>query len=248
MTDSSFKLKGGMLPISILELNSHDCTAFADTLAVKVEQSPEFFKQSLVVLDIEKIADSLGDIDWALIKQACKDNEVYAAAIKGPEQISHIAQQVGLAFIPSNGIKTSVAKKSVEEVTSVSESSVKAQEQGAPVQVVYESRPSKVVTQPIRSGQQVYAADADLIVLAQVSEGAEVLADGNIHIYGPLRGRALAGVKGDETARIFCQTLEAELLSIAGHFKVHEDLQGPQWGKSTQVNFQDDTLVLKPLA
>lgn len=246
MTDSSFKLKGGMLPISILELSSYECSAFADSLAAKVAQSPDFFKQSLVAIDIEKLADDYTKIDLALIKQACRDNGVFAAAIKGPEFASELAQQAGLAFIPSNGVKAS----SVPEVEKTVEPKQSAQvEQTAPEApaVVYQARPSKLVTQPVRSGQQVYAADADLIVLAAVSEGAEVLADGNIHVYGPLRGRALAGVKGDEGARIFCQSLEAELLSIAGHFKVHEDLQGPQWGAATQVHYQDETLVLKPL-
>lgn len=248
MTDSSFKLKGGMLPISILELSSYDSSAFADALMAKVQQSPEFFKQSLVVLDIEKVADDYDKLDLALIKQACKDNQVFAAAIKGPETASELAEQAGLAFVPSNGVKSasSADKNAVEKPAASSEKSQTPDQ--ATLEVVYQPRPSKVVTQPVRSGQQVYAADADLIVLAAVSEGAEVLADGNIHIYGPLRGRALAGVKGDDSARIFCQSLEAELLSIAGHFKVHEDLQGLQWGNPTQIHYQDETLILKPLS
>lgn len=242
MTDSSFKLKGGMLPISILELSSYDASAFADDLQAKVEQSPDFFKQSLVVLDIEKATDDYAKLDLALMQQACKDNHVFAAAIKGPESARELAEQAGLAFVPSNGVKSSVTAEKTEQPQKAD-----PEPQETP-EVVYQARPSKVVTQPVRSGQQVYAADADLIVLAAVSEGAEVLADGNIHIYGSLRGRALAGVKGDDSARIFCQSLEAELLSIAGHFKVHEDLQGPQWGSPTQIHYQDDTLMLKPLS
>ena len=81
------------------------------------------------------------------------------------------------------------------------------------------------MTVPIRSGMQVYAKDTDLIVTASVSPGAELFADGNIHVYGPLRGRALAGVQGNMQARIFCRTLEAELVSIAGYYLTKEDMQ-----------------------
>ena len=101
-----------------------------------------------------------------------------------------------------------------------------------------------VITTPVRSGQQVYAKGGDLIIIAPVSAGAEVLADGNIHIYGPLRGRALAGVSGDKSARIFCQSLEAELISIAGSYKVNEDLQKDHWKKNTQASLNGDQLTV----
>jgi septum site-determining protein MinC len=108
-------------------------------------------------------------------------------------------------------------------------------------------RPSKIIDRPIRSGQQVYAEGADLIVLSQVSEGAEVLADGNIHIYGALRGRALAGVRGDEQARIFCRQMEAELVSIAGNFLLSDSLDSSLKKASVQVSLQDETLSVDAL-
>ena len=94
-----------------------------------------------------------------------------------------------------------------------------------------------------RGGQQIYAQGGDLVVVSSVSPGAELLADGNIHVYGPMRGRALAGIKGDTKARIFCQQLTAELVSIAGQYKVSEDLRrDPLWGASVQVNLSGDVL------
>jgi septum site-determining protein MinC len=108
-------------------------------------------------------------------------------------------------------------------------------------------RPSKLVTQPVRSGQQIYARDADLIIMAQVSEGAEVLADGHIHVYGGLRGRALAGVKGDQTARIFCSSLEAELLSVAGNFMLSDDFREQVWKRPVQVLLKQENLTIEPL-
>ncbi|MNP48468.1 Septum site-determining protein MinC [compost metagenome] len=109
-------------------------------------------------------------------------------------------------------------------------------------------RPTKLITTPVRGGVQIYAAGGDLIVLAPVSPGAELLADGNIHVYGPMRGRALAGVKGDTSARIFCQQLAAELVSIAGNYKVAEDLRrSPQWGQAVHVSLSGDVLNITRL-
>lgn len=95
---------------------------------------------------------------------------------------------------------------------------------------------------------QIYAQGCDLIVLAAVSAGAELLADGNIHVYGPLRGRALAGVKGNTQARIFCQQLAAEMLSIAGQYKTAEDLRRePLWGQAVQASLSADVLNIRSL-
>ena len=103
---------------------------------------------------------------------------------------------------------------------------------------------AKIVTEPVRSGQQIYAPDGDLIVINQVSPGSELLADGSIHIYGPLRGRALAGVNGNTEARIFCHSLEAELVSVAGSFKVSEDIEQEAWKVATQVFIKDERLQI----
>ena len=104
-------------------------------------------------------------------------------------------------------------------------------------------KPTKIITSPVRGGQQIYAQGGDLVVISSVSPGAELLADGNIHVYGPMRGRALAGIKGDTKARIFCQQLTAELVSIAGQYKVSEDLRrDPLWGAGVQVSLSGDVL------
>ncbi len=106
---------------------------------------------------------------------------------------------------------------------------------------------SKLVTKPVRSGQQIYAQGGDLVVLAPVSHGAELLADGNIHIYAPLRGRALAGISGDESARIFCSSLEAELISVAGHYIINETLMQNYQQKPHQIYLENGKLRIQPL-
>jgi septum site-determining protein MinC len=100
------------------------------------------------------------------------------------------------------------------------------------------------VTQPVRSGTQIYARGGDLVVTAAVSPGAELIADGNIHVYGALRGRALAGASGDADARIFCSRLEAELVSIAGRYLVNEQLPAGERGLPVQIALVDDSLTI----
>jgi septum site-determining protein MinC len=103
---------------------------------------------------------------------------------------------------------------------------------------------TRLVTEPVRSGTQIYARGADLIVTAAVSPGAELVADGNIHVYGALRGRALAGASGDANARIFCSRLEAELVSIAGRYLVSEQLPAEQRGFPVQIALSDEQLTI----
>jgi septum site-determining protein MinC len=110
----------------------------------------------------------------------------------------------------------------------------------APLQTVE----SRMITAPVRSGQRIYARNSDLIITAQVSAGAEVIADGCIHIYGSLRGRAIAGAQGDVAARIFCQDMQAEILAIAGRYKVADDIPEDIRGSSAQVRLDGEKLII----
>ena len=109
------------------------------------------------------------------------------------------------------------------------------------------SRGSRIVEQPVRSGQQCVAKHGDLILLSNISPSAELIANGNIHVYGTLRGRALCGVHGDTSARIFCSSLEADLVSIAGHYKVLEEVPAAVKNRPVQISLQDDQLLIEPL-
>ena len=114
--------------------------------------------------------------------------------------------------------------------------------------VAQATRPAtKIISTPVRSGQQIYAKDSDLIILSQVGQGAEVIADGNIHIYGTLRGRAIAGASGNKEARIFCQSLQAELISIAGIYQVSDDLPADRIGQSSQIELKENHLHIDTL-
>jgi len=161
-----------------------------------------------------------------------------------PEVLLGGVQKTGLAILPTpseRALKIPSAAKA-RAVETVVETRIETVVEERLVQ-----RLSKVITRPVRSGQQIYAEGADLIVLAQVSEGAEVLADGHIHIYGSLRGRALAGVKGDESARIFCQSLEAELVSVAGNFILQDMLPKELFKKPVQISLKGEKVVVDAL-
>ena len=107
--------------------------------------------------------------------------------------------------------------------------------------------PTKVVRTPVRSGQQVYAKDGDLVVLAHVSEGAEVIADGSIHIHGTLRGRAIAGASGQSEARIICHNLQAELISIAGDYWLSDQIASEFWKQKVMISKAEESLHLETL-
>ncbi|WP_017170927.1 septum site-determining protein MinC, partial [Xanthomonas phaseoli] len=107
--------------------------------------------------------------------------------------------------------------------------------------------PGRMQRTAVRSGQQLYAENCDLTVLSTVGAGAEVIADGSIHIYGTLRGRALAGAQGNPDARIFCRDFHAELVAIAGHYKVLDDVPMDLRGKAVQVWLEQDQIKIAAL-
>jgi septum site-determining protein MinC len=108
--------------------------------------------------------------------------------------------------------------------------------------------PGLVVRTPVRSGQVIHAVGGDLVVIAPVSSGAELIADGNIHVYGPLRGRALAGARGNSDVSIFCLGLEAEFISIAGRYLMADELAKVVRGKPMRAYLEGESLVVTPLS
>ncbi|MGH8353128.1 MAG: septum site-determining protein MinC [Pseudomonas sp.] len=234
--DPVFQLKGSMLAITVLELAHNDLARLDLQLAAKVAQAPNFFSNTPLVLALDKLPDGEGALDLSALMELCRRHGLRTLAIRASrEEDIATASALDLPVLPPSGAR--------ERPLDPAAGSKKAEKPAEPV-----AKPSKIITTPIRGGQQVYAQGGDLIVLAPVSAGAELLADGNIHVYGPLRGRALAGIKGDATARIFCQQLAAELVSVAGQYKVAEDLRrDPFWGAAVQVSLSDDVLNITRL-
>jgi septum site-determining protein MinC len=219
----SFQMKGGLFPMTLLDLKSTDIKVIQAELAEKVEQSPAFFTQSPIVFGLDQLSDAQQKgLDLATLCQICRDMKLLPTAIRGgiPE-VAGASLHLGLAVLPKGRKTAEVSAPETVETPMPSTPEPAA--------------PTRIITTPIRSGQQIYARGGDLIVMAAISAGAEVLADGNIHIYGALRGRALAGVQGNQSARIFCSSQEAELVAVAGEFMVDEVLRTNHWKESVQI-------------
>ncbi|WP_409419419.1 septum site-determining protein MinC [Marinomonas sp. RS-M-Aa-14] len=241
MTDSGFRLKGSVVTTILLEIQTFSLDDIVFHLKEKIDQVPHFFNQAPIIIDISKMKRGITIDEFDVLIQSVSGLGLGVIGWRcDPEALPVWKALVKIPLLPASkarAITTSTAEK----------------EEASPdvvVKTVVEERlvpqTTKVITKPIRSGQQVYA-EGDLIILNQVSAGAEVLADGNIHVYGALRGRALAGVKGDVEARIFCKSMEAELVSIAGNFMLSDALRNIVWKDGAQVLLVDDSLEIVPL-
>ena len=253
MTETCFRMKGTTLTSIVLEVVDFEPDTFESQLSQKVASAPQFFTRSSLILHIVK---PLSATEFELLVALCRRLKLQPMAVKGEvSELKPIINDLGLADVSQSKFTDSALKaqraepaqpEKVNEKTTPSEVERPA-EQGAKAPSAT-FKPAKVVSRPVRSGQQVYAEGGDLIVTASVSEGAELLADGNIHVYGTLRGRALAGVKGNTHARVYCQGLDAELISIAGQFIMHESVKGECWKRPAQVYLEEESLRIVPLA
>ncbi|MDO8954288.1 MAG: septum site-determining protein MinC [Gammaproteobacteria bacterium] len=238
MQQLSFKLKGSLFTLSVLQLQNFNLVQLERELSEKIQMAPKFFYHTPMVIDIQKILDQA--IDFPALKQVLEKCNLIPIGIKGGlDSQQHAAKQAGFAIMADSAVQTSE-----KSTGSGKTQQVKIREPQAATLVSKEG--TRLITQPIRSGQQVYAQGGDLVVVASVSSGAELLADGNIHVYGTLRGRALAGVNGNRQARIFCHRIEAELVAIAGEFKVFE--QNPNtFPGAVQIYLKDQQLIIESL-
>jgi len=238
----AFELRATTFTLPTLRLFGADLRALSRFLEDKIEQAPEFFRNAPVVVDLSQLPDVA--LDFPLLVGLLRGLGLLPIGVRGgSEQHRETARLMDLAVLAQGGRGPAVAPTR-EEPGAPPAASQPAAAQVAPARGV---TGGKVVTRPVRSGQRVYAQGGDLVVLAPVSAGAELMADGHIHVYGPLRGRALAGVKGDAEARIFCQDLRAELISVAGHYRVSENLDPALAGRPVQVRLQDGRLITEAL-
>lgn len=232
--DAPFQLRGNSFTMMVLKVNDPSDPEFFAKLGHKVRQAPNFFRNAPVVLDLDDLPTEQADFDLAAFLNELRQQRLIAIGIQGgTRQQQEKALAAGLPMVPA-GRATRLNGASTGPADSVA------------LEMPYQ-KTTMVVTEPVRSGRQVYAPKGDLVVAAAVSAGAELLADGSIHVYGPLRGRALAGIGGDTSARIFCQSLEAELVSIAGLYRVSEDIDRFIYQRSVQVFLEEGFLRMEPL-
>lgn len=224
-----FQIRGHLQTLIALRLIEPGDERFFLVLQKALARSPDFFRHAPVVLDAEPVAGR-PPLNLAEFARRLRQQQLVPIGIQnGDDAWSQMAINAGLALLPA-GRSTKLSTPDP-----------------GPQQPTPHRNRTVVVDEPVRAGQQVYAEGGDLIALAPVSPGGEVLADGHIHVYSHLRGRAHAGVEGDQSARIFCHSLEAQLVSIAGIYVVNEEIDARFLGKRVQIRCMNDAIAMERL-
>jgi septum site-determining protein MinC len=241
---ATFEIKSANLPLVALLLKSANLTRLSTELAQRFGDIPDFFDQDALVIDLFplQVAEPNAQLDFSALLPMLRQYRLTPLAVRGgnPAQMAQ-AIAAGLTPAPDAAIQRTAPANSATTVSAVE-----------PVVAPPPVADALVIDKPLRSGQQVYARKRDLVVMAMVNPGAEVIADGNIHVYAPLRGRAIAGARGHADARIFSLSMAPELLSIAGTYRTSEvALPETVLGKAAQVRLvrgaDGDKLVISPL-
>ncbi|HSH56658.1 MAG TPA: septum site-determining protein MinC [Halomonas sp.] len=239
---TAFTFKGGMLPMTVMELASADPEQIRDQLAGKLSQSPAFFQHTPVVLSVEKL--DAPHLALERICAVCRAHKLLPVAVRGgADPIKQSAWALGLGWFPPQDPSRA---RPLESVATDNE----APEREAPARLAVPPDnigSGRIYRGTVRSGQQMISPSGDLVVVGAVNAGAEVLAAGSVHVYGALRGRALAGIHGDAQAGIFCRELHAELLSVAGNYKRLEDIDRRLLSTPVQVRLDGDQLDITSL-
>jgi septum site-determining protein MinC len=237
----------------VLRVLSPDLEAIARALDTRIREAPDLFNGAPVVLDVSVLAGDLESgtrplqgLRLGRLTDLLKTRGLVPVAVSGlPAGRQHEAEAAGLGILDATGSKQRVARRA-------------PQAKPAPATEAEDTQPALplpqpdatgtlTLTQPLRSGQIVYADGRDAIALAAINAGAELIADGNIHIYASLRGRAMAGARGNAEARIYCQKFEADLVSIAGVYLSADEIPKQHRGKPVQIALQHGELTFAEL-
>ena len=252
---SRTRIAGTTLTVLAVGLTRESIAEQVAALAEQVATSPGFYRHAPVLLNVTGASQIADAEDFRALKRAVEELDLVPVGIQGGSADQKAAAlETGLPSFPtgaSAGLRAERARQSdtpAEPPRKAAEPAASPPaEPAAPAATANGSVRARVVSQPVRSGAQVYAKGSDLIVLGAVGAGAEVIADGHVHIYGPLRGRAIAGALGDREARIFCRALDAELIAVGGRYMVHDDLPREVRGKPVMVVLENDRLAIREM-
>jgi septum site-determining protein MinC len=229
---TALEIKGRMLSVTRVRVLDPDAAAIRAQLEQFAKQMPQAVKGMAVVIDSES------ETDLAALLDTMRGLGMQPLGVsEGP--LAQAARGLGLPVVSKDSAKA--------PAPAAAEAPAPARA-AAPAPPAAPRRSARVIAEPVRSGQQIYAEHGDLIVLNTVSPGAEVLADGCVHVYGKLAGRAIAGARGDESARIFCRKMEAELIAIAGIYAVAEQIKEGPHGKPAMAWLEHGRLKIEPQA
>jgi len=254
-------LKGEMSMLNVLHLEDMDVAAIAVDLEKKRDEMPQFFNQSPVVVDCSILGEASVEFDFATLKDVLLTLGFIPVGVRNhPVSLNSTLLKSGWAVMRESlkpasretkegNVSNDAAQQEIASDNDIQNSEqVDGNQNSAATEPTPVTFKSLTVDRPVRSGQQIYAADSDMTVLAQTSAGSEIMADGSIHVYGPLRGRVLAGAMGNESARIFCQSLQAELIAIAGRYQLLDESDTDLIGKPAMIKLAGEKLIIEPLS
>ncbi|MEX1829251.1 septum site-determining protein MinC [Luteibacter sp. CQ10] len=248
--EAACDLRFGQVGIACVRVRRVDAAALVEELERRVRSAPQMFSRTAVVLDLShlpRLPDD-GMVD-ALLEAIRAAGMLPVGLAYGTSETEALAERMNLPLIakfraqyePGQGDAVPVDPPAPARQAPAAPTAPASDEANAP------STAQQHIGGAVRSGQQIYARDRDLVVMAAVANGAEVIADGSIHVYGGLRGRAMAGAQGDESARIFCTDFRAELVAIAGHYRVFEDIPKEFEGQAVQCWLDNGKLMIARL-
>ncbi|MEI2428961.1 septum site-determining protein MinC [Lysobacter yananisis] len=254
------ELKIGQVGIANLRIRSLDVPRLVEEMRSRVQRAPNMFGRAAVVIDFGGLSHAPDIASAQALLDGLRAAGVLPVALAyGTSEIEKLSQALGLPLLAkfrasyerADGVAVAEAaapprREAPAPAPAAEPARAPRPPAGAPP-VAQASSVGMIQSAPVRSGQQIYADNRDLTVLTTVGAGAEVIADGSVHIYGPLRGRALAGAQGNAKARIFCREFHAELVAIAGRYKVLEDIPKELRGKPVQVWLEDEQIKIAAL-
>ena len=234
MSNTPIELKGSSFTLSVVHLHDAKPEVIRQALEDKIAQAPAFLKHVPVVINV---SDLDAPINWQRLQQAVTSTGLRIVGISGCKD-AELKAEIDRAGLPllNEGKEKAPRAAPTEAVPPA-----------PPVEIDSTVTKTRLIDLPVRSGQRIYAPNCDLIVTSHVSAGAELIADGNIHVYGMMRGRALAGASGDREAQIFCTHLTAELVSIAGEYWLSDKIPAEFYGKAARLQLADNALTVQPL-
>ena len=247
-----FQVRGHLYNLVTLRLIEPEDHRFFPLLQNALARAPDFFRHAPVVLDAAAVAGRPPPNMAEFARRLRQQRLVPVGVQNGDEAWTQAALNAGLGLFPAGRPAEVLRRQEAPQ-----EDSQEARRPVAPPDPVAAVAPAPqagerrkaatVVTEPVRAGQQIHARGGDLVVLAPVSPGAELLAEGHVHVYSSLRGRAHAGIGGDQDARIFCYSLHAQLVSIAGLYLVNAEIDERWLGKRVQIRCVEEAIVMEAL-
>ncbi|MCU4136901.1 septum site-determining protein MinC [Buchnera aphidicola (Sitobion miscanthi)] len=237
MQKKSIELKSSNFTLLVLYLNNQNIDLINESLYKKTQECPKFFKNAPIIINVSRLCST---VDWKKIQDTISSHGFFVVGVSGCQD-NILKKNIIDSGLP---ILSERKKKKYNFVTNLCINPIKNEKKAINNKV----EKTHIIDIPVRSGQKIYAKHADLIVVNNVSAGAELVADGNIHIYGIVRGRVLAGANGDSSRKIFCTGLFAELVSISGEYWLSDQIPSEFFGKSAQIYLKNKFLTINSLS